>query len=170
MAPQSTIPYLSAQWPHNPPYHIYQPNGPTIYHTIYTSPMAPQSTIPYIPAQWPHNLPYHIYQPNGPTIYHTLYTSIPGAIHYEDVFPDGERAVIPHQQELEGSVRHPGNPHGYKCRVGHSQQQPVSPATISHNSHITNFKAESQHPHKCITVYGFYKDMKEMSILRKYAM
>lgn len=32
----------------------------------------------------------------------------PGTIIDEDALPDGQRAVIPDQQEVEGGVRHPG--------------------------------------------------------------
>ena len=32
-------------------------------------------------------------------------------VHLEDVFADGERAVVPDEQELERSVRHPAAGH-----------------------------------------------------------
>lgn len=32
----------------------------------------------------------------------------PGTIVDEDALPDGQRAVIPDQQEVEGGIRHPG--------------------------------------------------------------
>lgn len=33
------------------------------------------------------------------------------AIDFENVFSDGQSAVVPHQQKLESSIRHPGIPH-----------------------------------------------------------